>query len=224
MAKAVQAAGSRFLDAPMTRTPKEAAEGRLNLLVGGDAALLRGMPAAAAPASPRTSPTSARSAPGISMKLLHNYVSLGLVALLAEAAACARRIGVAAGCLRRRAGQGRRRRHRAGAPQPFLLRATPPALRFSMANARKDLDYYQAMAADIGAADGIAQAVLQTFAWGLEAGGPQSLVLELVPLLERKASSSGGGRSAQLCTSRRLFEIDIRMPSPRPSVTIAVPP
>jgi 3-hydroxyisobutyrate dehydrogenase-like beta-hydroxyacid dehydrogenase len=40
MAQAVQAAGGRFLDAPMTRTPKEAAEGRLNLLVGGDAALL----------------------------------------------------------------------------------------------------------------------------------------------------------------------------------------
>ena len=40
MAQAVEAAGSRFLDTPMTRTPKEAAEGRLNLLVGGDAALL----------------------------------------------------------------------------------------------------------------------------------------------------------------------------------------
>src|ERR1051325_1515830 len=39
IAQAVQAAGARFLDAPMTRTPKEAAEGRLNLLVGGDAAL-----------------------------------------------------------------------------------------------------------------------------------------------------------------------------------------
>ncbi|HZF85614.1 MAG TPA: NAD(P)-dependent oxidoreductase, partial [Burkholderiaceae bacterium] len=38
VAEAVQAAGVRFLDAPMTRTPKEAAEGRLNLLVGGDAA------------------------------------------------------------------------------------------------------------------------------------------------------------------------------------------
>src|SRR5262245_62092096 len=39
MAQAVHAAGGRFLDAPMTRTPKEAAEGRLNLLVGGEAAL-----------------------------------------------------------------------------------------------------------------------------------------------------------------------------------------
>ena len=39
VAQAVQAAGGRFLDAPMTRTPKEAHEGRLNLLVGGDKVL-----------------------------------------------------------------------------------------------------------------------------------------------------------------------------------------
>ena len=56
MAEAVQRAGGRFLDAPMTRTPKEAAEGRLNLLVGA-------MPTCSNnagrcwPALPRTSPT-----------------------------------------------------------------------------------------------------------------------------------------------------------------------
>lgn len=35
LADRVIAQGGQFLDAPMTRTPKEAAEGRLNLLVGG---------------------------------------------------------------------------------------------------------------------------------------------------------------------------------------------
>jgi len=39
VSKLVIQAGCDFLDAPMTRTPKEAAEGRLNLLVGGDATL-----------------------------------------------------------------------------------------------------------------------------------------------------------------------------------------
>lgn len=41
VARAVAQADGRFLDAPMTRTPREAAEGRLNLLVGGDADLLQ---------------------------------------------------------------------------------------------------------------------------------------------------------------------------------------
>src|SRR5437868_3944132 len=40
VAQAVLAKGGKFLDAPMTRTAKEAAEGRLNLLVGGDAEVL----------------------------------------------------------------------------------------------------------------------------------------------------------------------------------------
>jgi 3-hydroxyisobutyrate dehydrogenase-like beta-hydroxyacid dehydrogenase len=89
-----KAAGGRFLDTPMTRTPKEAAEGRLNLLVGGDAALLdecRPILQCFAENITHAGPVGA----GHSMKLLHNYVSLGSVALIAEAAACAQRNGVA---------------------------------------------------------------------------------------------------------------------------------
>ena len=83
MAQAVQQAGSRFLDAPMTRTPKEAAEGRLNLLVGGDAALLdevRPVLKCFAENITHVGPVGA----GHGMKLLHNYVSLGMVTLLAD--------------------------------------------------------------------------------------------------------------------------------------------
>jgi len=38
IARQVMAAGCRFIDSPMTRLPKDAAAGRLNLLVGGDPA------------------------------------------------------------------------------------------------------------------------------------------------------------------------------------------
>ena len=70
----------------MTRTPKEAAEGRLNLLVGGDAALFaecRPLLACFAENISHAGPVGA----GHRMKLLHNYVSLGVIALLSEAAA-----------------------------------------------------------------------------------------------------------------------------------------
>ncbi|WP_198969262.1 NAD(P)-dependent oxidoreductase, partial [Xylophilus sp. ASV27] len=94
VAQAVLQAGGRFLDAPITRTPREAAEGRLNLLVGGDAALFeeyRPLLACFAENITHAGPVGA----GHRMKLLHNYVSLGFVALLAEAAACAERAGIA---------------------------------------------------------------------------------------------------------------------------------
>ncbi len=80
LAQQVQAAGGFFLDSPMTRTPKEAAEGRLNLLVGGDAELFgqcRPILACFAENIIHAGPVGA----GHSMKLLHNYVSLGSVAL-----------------------------------------------------------------------------------------------------------------------------------------------
>ena len=182
MAAAVERAGGRFLDAPMTRTPKEAAEGRLNLLVGGDAALLeecRPVLNCFAENITHVGPTGA----GHGMKLLHNYVSLGMVALLAEAAACARRNGVAAEAfvdVLAKGGGGGVALERI---KPYLLAQDPSGLRFSIANARKDLDYYGTMAGDAGAAKGIAAAVLATLEAALEKGTPDSLVPELVDLL-----------------------------------------
>lgn len=187
MAAAVERRGGRFLDAPMTRTPKEAAEGRLNLLVGGDAALLeecRPLLKCFAENVTHVGPVGA----GHSMKLLHNYVSLGMVALLAEAAACARRNGVDAGAfvdVLAKGGGGGIALERI---RPFLLARDPSGLRFSIANARKDLDYYHTMAGDAGAAKGIAAAVLATLEEALQKGTPETLVPQLVDLL-------GGARS-----------------------------
>ena len=93
LAQQVVDAGGRFMDAAMTRTPKEAAAGKLNLLVGSDADLL----ATCHPILSCFAENIVHAGPigaGHQMKLLHNYVSLGSVALLSEAAACAQRAGV----------------------------------------------------------------------------------------------------------------------------------
>ena len=115
--------GGRFLDAPMTRTPEEAAEGRLNLLVGGDAALFaecRPLLACFAENISHAGPVGA----GHRMKLLLHYVSLGVIALLSEAAACAARRH-RPGRVRGRAGQGRRRRRGAGTSSPICWNRIP---------------------------------------------------------------------------------------------------
>ena len=184
MAAAVQAAGSRFLDAPMTRTPKEAAEGRLNLLVGGDADLLahcRPVLQCFAENISHAGPVGA----GHSMKLLHNYVSLGMVTLLAEAAACAQRNGVAlevfADVLAKGGGGGTALERL----KPMLLAGDPSGLRFSIANAAKDLGYYNAMAGDAQAQRAVAAAVLGTLDGALAQAAPGALMPELVALLAR---------------------------------------
>lgn len=181
MAQAVQVAGSRFLDAPMTRTPKEAAEGRLNLLVGGDAALLeevRPLLQCFAENITHVGPVGA----GHGMKLLHNYVSLGMVTLLSEAAACARRCGVDGAAFVEVLAKGGGGGVALERLRPYLLSGDPSGLRFSIANARKDLDYYHAMATDAQAAREVAAAVLGTMERALQQSG-DALVPQLVDLL-----------------------------------------
>ncbi|WP_423228649.1 NAD(P)-dependent oxidoreductase [Pseudaquabacterium inlustre] len=182
MAALVQARGGRFLDAPMTRTPKEAAEGRLNLLVGGEAAVLdacRPLLRCFAENILHAGPLGA----GHSMKLLHNYVSLGMATLLAEAGACAARSGVSAEVFVNVLAQGGGGGVALERMKPYLLAQDPSGLRFSIANARKDLDYYTAMAAATGAEQQIAAAVQATLAQAVERLGPQALVPQLVSLL-----------------------------------------
>lgn len=183
MAQAVRQAGSRFLDAPMTRTPKEAAEGRLNLLVGGDAALLeecRPVLKCFAENITHVGPVGA----GHGMKLLHNYVSLGMVTLLAEAAACAAKSGVTPEAfvdVLAKGGGGGIALERI---KPFLLAGDTGGLRFSVANACKDLGYYATMATDAQARRDIAGAVLATLE-SARAQAPDALVPELAALLAR---------------------------------------
>jgi 3-hydroxyisobutyrate dehydrogenase-like beta-hydroxyacid dehydrogenase len=185
MAQAVSQAGSHWLEAPMTRTPKEAAEGRLNLLVGGDAALLeqcRPILKCFAENITHVGPVGA----GHGMKLLHNYVSLGMVTLLAEAAACAERSGVAPEAfveVLTKGGGGGIALERI---KPYLLAKDSSGLRFSVANAHKDLGYYNTMAADAQAPREVAAAVLSTLQSVLSQAGPDSLVPEVAGWLARR--------------------------------------
>ncbi len=182
VAAAVQQAGGKFLDAPMTRTPREAREGRLNLLVGGDPAVLaqcRGVLECFAENITHTGPVGT----GHRMKLLHNYVSLGSVALIAEAAACALAGDVAPEVFVEVLAKGGGAGVALERLRPFLVAQDASALRFSMGNALKDLNYYTDMASEGEAARTIAQAVQGTFEQAVARGGADALVPELVAQL-----------------------------------------
>jgi 3-hydroxyisobutyrate dehydrogenase-like beta-hydroxyacid dehydrogenase len=183
MATAVEAAGGRFLDTPMTRTPKEAAEGRLNLLVGGDAALLeecRPLLSCFAENITHAGPVGA----GHSMKLLHNFVSLGFITLLSEAAACAAHHGVAPEVFLDVLGKGGGGGAALERVRPYLMSRDVSGLRFSVANACKDLGYYNTMATEAGSDTAIAAAVQAT----LERANrevPQALMPELSDIMAK---------------------------------------
>ncbi len=181
MAALVQEAGGRFMDAAMTRTPKEAAEGRLNLLVGGDAQVLaehRELLACFAENITHVGPVGA----GHRMKLLHNYVSLGSVALIAEAAASAERAGIPAETFVQILAQGGGAGTALERIKPFILSKDPTGLKFTISNAQKDLGYYVAMAHDADVPCAIAEAVHRTLTSAAQSN-PEALVPELVRLI-----------------------------------------
>jgi 3-hydroxyisobutyrate dehydrogenase-like beta-hydroxyacid dehydrogenase len=188
VAAMVIAQGGQFLDSPMTRTPKEAAEGRLNLLVGGDAALFetcKPILACFAENIVHTGPIGS----GHRMKLLHNYVSLGTVTLLAEAAACAQLAGVDAGTFVEVLSKGGGWGAALDRLKPTLATGDTSGLRFSMSNALKDLSYYNQMAIDTQADHTVAQAVKNTLAAACQEGDPNALVPELIGLLVKRQAN-----------------------------------
>jgi 3-hydroxyisobutyrate dehydrogenase len=186
IADAVAKAGGRFIDAPMTRTPKEAAEGRLNLLVGGEAALfaeIRPLLACFAENIVHAGPVGS----GHRMKLLHNYVSLGFSAVLAEAAACAQRADVDPHVFMEVLAKGGGGGVVLERLRPYIESKEVAAFRFSVSNALKDIGYYTTMAGEMGASMTTAQGIRQTLEGAVAAGLGGAAVPELIDLLARDA-------------------------------------
>ncbi len=181
LAGAVAAAGGRFMDAPMTRTPKEAAEGRLNLIVGAEPSLFeacRPLLGCFAEHVVHAGPVGA----GHTLKLLHNYVSLGFATVLAEATACARRAGVGDEVFLEVLAKGGGGGVVLERMRPFIEAGDVSGFRFTLANALKDMGYYAAMADELDAARGVAEAIRQAYAQGAQRQA-QSPVPVLVDLL-----------------------------------------
>jgi 3-hydroxyisobutyrate dehydrogenase-like beta-hydroxyacid dehydrogenase len=172
------AAGGRFLDSPMTRTPAEAAQGRLNLLVGGEKDLYEEvLPLLRSFAENIFYAGGAGS--GHKLKLLHNFVSIGFVTLIGEAAACAQQGGIApevfVDVLTKGGGYGAAL-DRVG---PFILSKDSSKMKFAISNARKDLSYYVQMAGDLNAQKSTATGVLSVLTTLADAGYGDTFLPEI---------------------------------------------
>lgn len=194
IAGAVEAAGGRFLDAAMTRTPPEAAEGRLNLIVGGapeDFNACLSIMQAYAENIVHAGPAGA----GHQLKLLHNYVSLGFAAVLAEAAACARRAGTDPELFCEVLATGGGNGVVLDRMRPYIQAGEVANFRFSVANAFKDLDYYCSMAESMGGHHGVADAIRTLYRQATESGLAQAPLPELVAHLSPPVPDTGQGEA-----------------------------
>jgi 3-hydroxyisobutyrate dehydrogenase-like beta-hydroxyacid dehydrogenase len=185
MAALLAGSGGQFLDAAMTRLPQHARAGTLNLLVGGDAAVLARLRPLLAVFSESITHVGGVGA-GHRMKLLHNYVSLGFMALLGEVAAHARQAGLDAEILIDVLAKGGGGGAALDRVAPFLRTGDGSAVPFFISNAAKDLGYYRAMAAGAGAYHKIADAVGQTLEAVVADGHGQAFISQLSALLPQR--------------------------------------
>ena len=177
-------AGARFLDAPMTRTPKEAAEGRLNLIVGGDKALFdEQLPLFQSYAENIT--YAGDTGAGHTLKLVHNFVSLGFSGVLAEAVATANKAGIDPQTLHDVLANGGGASVVLDRMTPFMLNEDVGAFVFTLANSAKDLGYYTQMCKDFNTEHTVATAVDDLYSEQVKQGHGEQYVPHLISYLNK---------------------------------------
>lgn len=154
--------GVTFIDAPLTRTPKEAEEGRLNTMVGAapeDFERVRPILAAYCENIFHVGPPGH----GHVMKLIYNMMAMTTAAMIAEATAAAAKSGVSVQKLFEVTSAGA---VNSGIFQWLLGRALQgdmAGLKFSIANGQKDLRYFTHLTESLPTTSFLAEAAHQSF-------------------------------------------------------------
>jgi 3-hydroxyisobutyrate dehydrogenase-like beta-hydroxyacid dehydrogenase len=167
--------GITLIDAPLARTPKEAAEGKLDVMVGGTAeAVARARPVLEAFAA-RVVPTGPTGS-GHTMKLLNNFISMGYSAIYSEALTLGVKAGLTPQVFNSVISGSRMDCGFYQAFFDFVLNRNENAQRFAIVNALKDMTYLASFAQAAGVANPIGAVVRNGFATAVATGHGEKFV------------------------------------------------
>ena len=169
LARDLDALGVKLVDAPLSRTPKEAEAGTLDCMVGADPAALEAvLPVLQCFAGKivHVGPTGA----GHTMKLLNNFVSIGYASLYSEALALGAQVGIDPARFHAVIGGGRMSCGFYDTFMKYVVERDRDAHKFTLANAHKDMRYMMNLANQSGAANFLG-AVIKNYLASAEAMG-----------------------------------------------------
>jgi len=182
--------GITLFDAAMTRTPAESAAGRLNLILGGDADTIAGaMPVMRAFAEVITH--AGGTGMGQEAKLLHNFVSLGFSAVLAEAAGRARAAQIDQDAFLEIIGKGGGGGVVFDRFVPYLKHGNTDSFRFTLANSIKDLGYFGEMIRATESSS-LSSAIRDLYSRAAADLGPEATVPEMTGTVARDIRQDQG--------------------------------
>ena len=186
IAAELKAKGVRFVDAPLARTPVEAEQGRLNTMVGADDATFREVEPVLKAFCENVFHIGGVGA-GHKIKLINNCAAIGQMALIAESLTACAKLGVDPKKYFALVSSGAAN---SGIFQMLAGKAVEGdfgGMKFGLANALKDVRYYNQMAMEFGIAGAMSSATMQTLtqAVNLGFGEPEHLVASLVPAVAK---------------------------------------
>lgn len=184
VAARVHAAGGRFVDIPMVRTPKEAEEGKLALMTGGDQQVL----AEIQPIMDCFADTFVYAGDvgaAHKLKLVNNFIALGTAAVVAEGIAVAQKGGIDMVAMRDLVSAGGGNSVMFERFMTTVLEDDDSVFKFAISNAQKDLRYYTTMTGQQPMASFIAQSVYQTYIMAGNQGYSEKFVPRLPELLRK---------------------------------------
>jgi 3-hydroxyisobutyrate dehydrogenase-like beta-hydroxyacid dehydrogenase len=185
---AFAAKGVLFVDAPLARTPVEAELGRLNTMVGADDAVF----ARLKPVLSAFCENVIHAGPpghGHTLKLINNFLAMSIATSTAEACAAAVKSGLSLAKLREVISAGA---VNSGIFQLLVGRMLENAgdltgLKFTLANAMKDLRYYTHLAESLPVPATVGEAVHQSLVTANLLGFGEKYVASLVEAQEKLA-------------------------------------
>ncbi len=182
IARDVISAGGRYLDSPVTGTPNEADKGELGIVVGGDEETIReAMPVFESMSKKVIHAGGVGAAHTI--KLINNFLSLGNVALIAEAVATAAKADLNMEALRDFVGAGGGNSIMFQRLMKIPLQGDDTDLKFVIKNAYKDVSYYNSMASSLACTSFLASAVRQSYLLADNLGYGDKYALRMVNVM-----------------------------------------
>ncbi len=187
LAEELKGHGITLVDAPLSRTPKEAWEGMLDTMVGAT-------PEIFARLKPVLDTWAGRvihighTGDGHRMKLLNNFISMGYAALYAEALTLAEKVGITPDRFDSVVRGGRMDSPFYQTFMRYTLEGDRDAHKFTLQNAYKDMRYLESMADAAGVANPMGNAVKNAFGLAVAAGKGQ----DYVPMLAENVAAANG--------------------------------
>ena len=182
IAELVHAKGAFFVDTPLTRTPKEAEEGKLGMMTGGDENIL----ARIRPVLDTFADTivhAGQLGAGHTLKLINNFISLGTAAVVSEGIAAAYKAKVDMKALRDIVMAGGARSLMFERLIKIPLEDDDSAAKFAIVNAAKDMRYYTSMTENMPMTSFIAEAIHQSYVMAVNRGYQDRYVPRLIDAL-----------------------------------------